>query len=296
MHKVMVKLVAFDQKKQNQYRTKGSVYMLQILTMHQCFDENHAMSSWDIVEHLRRYNLEVTNRAPQYYKSAINGEPVLNLLSKDEKEDYRQHKKEYEKNYLVLSKKGPNGGFWLNSNILLPSFNFTEKEKKAIMEAYAFLKKAEGIKNPVVLERAFLKILNQCSFEYQDLNHRSQIYYFVPYHVRWDELETYLETIQSAIRSNHWICFSYQKRESSQKETKTIRPYKIVFYDGNFYVLGSEERKEKFKKFRIDPFRMFDLQMLDSIFLYDEDFKTKNELGRFGLYNRKREIKQRVAA
>ena len=106
--------------------------MLQILAMHQCFDESHTMSSREIVEHLSRYDLEVNNRAPQYYKSAINGEPVLNLLSKEEKADYQKHKKEYEKNHLVLSKKGPNGGFWLNSNILLPTLNFTDQEKEAL--------------------------------------------------------------------------------------------------------------------------------------------------------------------
>lgn len=283
--KFKVRLLMTDQKKQNQYRTKGSIYMLQILAMHQCFDESHTMSSREIVEHLSRYDLEVNNRAPQYYKSAINGEPVLNLLSKEEKADYQKHKKEYEKNHLVLSKKGPNGGFWLNSNILLPTLNFTDQEKEALIEAYSFLQTAEGIKNPVVLETAFLKILNQCSLKFQNLNHRSQIYYFVPYHVRWNELEKYLETIQSAIRSNHWISFSYQKRESIQKEEKTIRPHKIIFYDGNFYIVGTENKGGSYKKYRVDPFRMYDLQELDSKFLYDDDFKTSRELGCFGLYH-----------
>jgi len=78
-----------------------------------------------------------------------------------------------------------------------------------------------------------------------------------------------LKALESSILKRVEVTYSYQKF------TFTVEPYKIISFDGYWYLLGRDVKKNTIKKYKIKDIN--NLSLNKNVFMYDENISDKLE-------------------
>lgn len=77
-------------------------------------------------------------------------------------------------------------------------------------------------------------------------------------------IQSYLESIKSALQENKLLSFGYVAHHGN-KTTRTVEPYQLVMKSGHWYLQGYCYKRNDFRLFRLS--RMSSLQMQDETFM-----------------------------
>lgn len=186
----------------------------------------------------------------------------------------------YDAGYLIEYQNGAKGGYFLDSSCLLPSLNFSNNEKTALIRAYDFLENSEffHLKN---FQDAIIKI--KANFDTDNILHESYINQAKPIDV--DLINEYYNIISKAILDRRKIEIKYESLQREKKiKTTIIHPYELIMYQNFWYLIARDESSDKqFKIYKLSK-RIKSLKVLDDKpFYFDEDFKASDYIGKTSL-------------
>ncbi|MEG0686689.1 MAG: WYL domain-containing protein, partial [Erysipelotrichales bacterium] len=181
----------------------------------------------------------------------------------------------YDAGYVIEYQNGAHGGYFLDSACLLPSINFSNNEKTAMIRSYDFLKDSDffHLKN---FQDALIKL--KANFDSDDVLHESYINQAKP--LDTDLIDTYYKILSDAIIKRRKVSLTYESINSNQIKNTIIHPYELIRYQNFWYLIARDEASDKqFKIYKLSK-RMKSIEILeDKPFYFDEEFKASREVG-----------------
>lgn len=119
-----------------------------------------------------------------------------------------------------------------------------------------------------VFEDPFRNILRKAISEKYD----SPFYVKMPEGLKLNKEYPFLNELEQAIDDNKKIIVRYKTLETEKEEDFKLRPLKIIFYDGFWYLLSQTEDRNCLPKFRLENIKK--VKVLDEYFEPPENLKT----------------------
>lgn len=82
----------------------------------------------------------------------------------------------------------------------------------------------------------------------------------------------YVNALKQAIGASNKIILKYRVPDNNKEKTYRLRPLRIIFYEGFWYLLAQVEGKSWIPKFRLE--RITEVRVLDETFVEPENLKT----------------------
>ena len=242
---------------------KSENQKLKIFYVLKCFleksDENHPISSEDIIKYLIKFNIEAENRS--IYRD-------INLL----------------RNELGIDIDGRRG-----TKYRLMSRDFDFSDLRIIVECVRYAKFISTAKS-----KELIKTLSKLCNKYQRKQLETDTYLYDRAKTTQNGVIKAIDDINAAMSKEQGgkpqkISFKYLKYainnvhtrvERKKGSTYIVSPYKLLINDGNYYLLAFADKEQDFRTYRID--RMKDLKILDEprdgedVFA-EIDFNTYNQ-------------------
>lgn len=117
-------------------------------------------------------------------------------------------------------------------------------------------------------ENPFRNILRKVISEKYD----TPFYVKIPEGVKLNKEYSFLNDLERAIDDNQKIMVRYKALEVGKEEDFKLRPLKIIFYDGFWYLLSQTDDKNCLPKFRLENIKK--VKVLDEYFEPPENLKT----------------------
>lgn len=218
--------------------------------------------------------LEILKDGRKYKK-----EELAQLLDTNPRNIIEYRKDLYDAGYFIEYLNGVNGGYYLDTECLLPTLNLSNNEKTALYRSYEYLKNSDffHLKN---YSDALIKI--KANFESKNILHESYINQARPLDI--DLIDNYYKLLSNAILSRRKVSLKYESISSKQMKKTIIHPYELIRYQNFWYLIARDESSEKqFKIYKLSK-RMKELTILeDKPFYFDEDFKASDYIGKTSL-------------
>lgn len=200
------------------------------------------------------------------YKGFATAAELSAILEVDKKTIYRYIETLIEGNVPIETKKGRNGGFYLDNNFIMKQPDLTERELYSLMLASEILTKEKGFLYEHNLKSAVEKIKNIAGVKNSAKFDIASIESF-------EKLEDKISKILQAIDSGRSIeidLFSINK-ESIKK--LIIDPYAVVFKDSQWHVIGLDHNIDKIRSYLLN--RIAAAKQTDYVFIKPPDFDLK---------------------
>ena len=218
--------------------------------------------------------LEILRDGRKYKKNEL-----AELLETNPRNIIEYRKDLYDAGYTIEYQNGSNGGYYLDSDCLLPSVNLSNNEKTALIRSYDFLKNSDffHLKN---YYDAIIKI--KANFDSSNILHESYINQARPIDV--DLIDSYYKVLSNAISRHRKVMLKYESINSNSIKKTIIHPYELIRYQNFWYLMARDESSDKqFKLYKLSK-RMKEITILDDKpFYFDEDFKASDYIGKTSL-------------
>ncbi|WP_269410958.1 helix-turn-helix transcriptional regulator [Lentibacillus daqui] len=173
----------------------------------------------------------------------------------------------------IISDTGHYGGYTLlNSFIEAPLF-FDLDEQISLFHAAVFAEEA-GYYGGEALNRAISKLSKYTNQEQEtkinqhlsSLEVMSQLIFF--------PMEPLLKELERAVADGYSVKISYNKSDEEQSNYRLIDPYRIIYWNHKWYVIGFCHLRNDFRSFRVD--RIESLMLTENKFNRPENFSARD--------------------
>ncbi|MDE6196088.1 MAG: WYL domain-containing protein [Erysipelotrichaceae bacterium] len=191
-----------------------------------------------------------------------------------------EFKKELEEaGYFIESTTGKYGGYRLQKKSMLPSLALRQDEKRALMEAYEYIKSKPGFLKMKVYEQAMDKLnmqLQQDQIENRIYMQENDIAISATVQAMVDQAEL-------AKKEKKVLKILYKGVKDTEAREIAIHPYEILYYKDAYYCLAYSLKAKDFRNFKFSEERMKQVQIEELSFTRDIHFKLKDYIGKLGL-------------
>jgi len=151
----------------------------------------------------------------------------------------------------IISDAGHNGGYSLLHEFTKAPLFFDVNEQKALIHAASFASEA-GYPFSEVLNGAVTKLKKYTNPEQLDYINRHLTGFDVIQPPAKSELETLLQDIEESVAEGLTLLMEYQKGNESTPQSRSIDPYGLVYWKGNWYVVAYCHLRLEIRSFRVD--------------------------------------------
>ncbi|KMJ59133.1 DeoR faimly transcriptional regulator [Bacillus sp. LL01] len=171
----------------------------------------------------------------------------------------------------IISDTGHNGGYTLWKPFYEAPLFFDLEEQTSLLHAAVFAEEA-GYYGGEALNRSITKLNNYTNQEQE--TKIAQQFKSLEIINRSNSLsiQPFLKQLELAVVSEYSVKIQYKKR-SGDHSNRTIDPYKIIYWNHNWYVGGLCHLRNDIRSFRVD--RIETLTLTENQFKQPEDFPTR---------------------
>ncbi|WP_128893752.1 helix-turn-helix transcriptional regulator [Longirhabdus pacifica] len=154
----------------------------------------------------------------------------------------------------IVSDTGHHGGYTLLKHFMEAPLFFDHEEQTSLIHAVVFAKKA-GYYGGESLDKAITKLHHhtnqkQAAQVEKHINHLEVISGQHSFSMQ-PSMETYLHTIAIAITEGITIRINYRKNNEEQSTSRLLDPYKMMYWNENWYVIGFCHLRNDIRSFRV---------------------------------------------
>lgn len=191
-----------------------------------------------------------------------------------------EFKKELEEaGYLIESTTGKYGGYRLHNKSILPSLSLHQEEKRALAEAYEYIKSKPGFLKMKDYEQAMDKLNTQLQQDRDEQRVYMQDQDFVVTSV----IQEMVHMAEIAKKEKKVLKILYKGVKDLEAKEIRIHPYEILHYKDAYYCLAYSLKAKDFRNFKFSTERMKQVQIEEAHFTRDFDFDLKQHIGKLGL-------------
>ncbi|MGE5700951.1 MAG: helix-turn-helix transcriptional regulator [Clostridia bacterium] len=172
----------------------------------------------------------------------------------------------------IISDAGHNGGYSLLRQFTEAPLFFDLNEQKALVHAATFAQEA-GYPFEEALNQAIAKLKRYTNQEQLEQINRHELGFDVIHPAASPSLKAMLQELETAVAHGRTVQMDYQKGSEASAQTRTLDPYGIVYWKGNWYVVGHCHMRGETRSFRVD--RIQRLQPTTATFQRPDGFSAR---------------------
>lgn len=173
----------------------------------------------------------------------------------------------------IISEPGHNGGYTLLNNFMDAPLFFDSEEQTSLFHAAVFAKEA-GYYGGEALDRAVTKLGNYSNPVQETKIHQHVASLEVISRVSSSPIEPFLKELQQAVVDGYSVNIWYRKSGEQTVKDRVMDPYKLLYWNHNWYVVGYCHLRSDMRSFRVD--RIERLLLTKNMFTQPEHFSARD--------------------
>jgi predicted DNA-binding transcriptional regulator YafY len=173
----------------------------------------------------------------------------------------------------IISESGHNGGYSLLNHFIEAPLFFDFEEQTSLLHAAVFAGEA-GYYGGEALNRAVSKLGKYSNPEQETKINQHVSSLEVISHLRSSSVEPTLKVLETAVADEYSVKITYQNGKENQFSDRLIDPYRIIYWNNKWYVIGFCHLRKEHRSFRVD--RIERLILTQDTFIRPEDFSASN--------------------
>ncbi|MGD6794753.1 helix-turn-helix transcriptional regulator [Metabacillus indicus] len=173
----------------------------------------------------------------------------------------------------IISEPGHNGGYTLLNNFIEAPLFFDSEEQTSLFHAAVFAEEA-GYYGGEALNRAISKLSNYSNQEQETEINQHVTSLEVINRLSSHSMEPFLKKLQRAAADGYSVKIIYYKSGEKQSNERLIDPYRMIYWNNKWYVIGFCHLRNDIRSFRVD--RMESLMLSENKFNRPENFSARD--------------------
>ncbi|ADK16599.1 MULTISPECIES: helix-turn-helix transcriptional regulator [Clostridium] len=211
------------------------------------------------------------------YKGLTTASELSEILEVDKKTIYRYIRNLNEASVPIYTKKGRNGGFYIDQNFYIKPSNLSENELEALLMAEEILTSKNGFVYEKDLKNAIFKVKSVNVNKNEDLSKINDNKNFsINYVGNMENLEDKISKINYSMSRGRSLSINYFSVNKNNLTMRKIDPYDLIFKEGDWYIIGYCHMKGDIRSFKLN--RVKNLKISKDIYMRPHTFSLKEYL------------------
>ncbi|TPV42210.1 helix-turn-helix transcriptional regulator [Bacillus dicomae] len=173
----------------------------------------------------------------------------------------------------IISEPGHNGGYSLLNNFIEAPLFFDFEEQTSLFHAAVFAEEA-GYYGGEALNRAISKLSKYSNQEQETKINQHLTSLEVISRLSSLSIETFLKELEQAVADGYSVKILYHKSGEKQLNYRLVDPYRIIYWNNKWYVIGFCHLRDDIRSFRVD--RIESLMLTENKFNQPENFSARD--------------------
>ncbi|MET1178573.1 WYL domain-containing protein [Peribacillus simplex] len=173
----------------------------------------------------------------------------------------------------IISEPGHNGGYTLLNNFIEAPLFFDFEEQTSLFHAAVFAEEA-GYYGGEALNRAISKLSKYSNQEQETKINQHLSSLEVISRLSSLSMEPFLKELEQAVADGYSVKILYHKNAEKQLNYRLVDPYRIIYWNNKWYVIGFCHLRNDIRSFRVD--RIESLTLTENKFNRPENFSARD--------------------
>ncbi|GAE32987.1 helix-turn-helix transcriptional regulator [Alkalihalobacillus hemicellulosilyticus] len=173
----------------------------------------------------------------------------------------------------VISEPGHNGGYTLLNNFIEAPLFFDFEEQTSLYHAAVFAEEA-GYYGGEALNRAISKLSNYSNQEQETKINQHLTSLEVISRLRSLSIEPLLKELEQAVADGYSVRILYQKSGEKQLNDRLVDPYRMIYWNNKWYMIGFCHLRNDIRSFRIN--RIESIMLTENKFNRPDNFSARD--------------------
>ncbi|MGD6965579.1 helix-turn-helix transcriptional regulator [Rossellomorea vietnamensis] len=173
----------------------------------------------------------------------------------------------------IISEPGHNGGYSLMNNFIEAPLFFDFEEQTSLYHAAVFAEEA-GYYGGEALNRAISKLSKYSNPEQETKVNQHLTSLEVISRVSSLSMESFLKKLEQAVADGYSVKILYHKSGEKQLNDRLVDPYRIIYWNNKWYLIGFCHLRNDIRSFRVD--RIENLLLTENKFNPPENFSARD--------------------
>lgn len=173
----------------------------------------------------------------------------------------------------IISEPGHNGGYNLLNNFIEAPLYFDFEEQTSLFHAAVFAEEA-GYYGGEALNRAISKLSKYSNQEQETKINQHLTSLEVISRLSSLSMESLLKELEQALTDEYSVKILYHKSGEKQLNYRLVDPYRIIYWNNKWYVIGFCHLRNDIRSFRVD--RIENLMRTENNFNQPENFSARD--------------------
>ncbi|MFI8685899.1 helix-turn-helix transcriptional regulator [Rossellomorea sp. NPDC077527] len=173
----------------------------------------------------------------------------------------------------IISEPGHNGGYSLLNHFIEAPLFFDFEEQTSLFHAAVFAEEA-GYYGGEALDRAISKLSHHSNQEQETKINQHVTSLEVISRLRSPSMEPFLKELEQAVADGYSVKILYHKSGEKQLNDRLVDPYRMVYWNHKWYVIGYCHLRNDIRSFRVD--RMESLLLTENTFNRPKNFSARD--------------------
>ncbi|MGE7921342.1 helix-turn-helix transcriptional regulator [Viridibacillus sp. NPDC093762] len=173
----------------------------------------------------------------------------------------------------IISEPGHNGGYTLLNNFIEAPLFFDFEEQTSLFHAAVFAEEA-GYYGGEALNRAISKLSKYSNQEQETKINQHLTSLEVISRLSSLSMEPFLKELEQAVADGYSVKILYHKNGEKQLNYRLVDPYRIIYWNNKWYVIGFCHLRNDIRSFRVD--RIESLMLTENKFNRPENFSARD--------------------
>jgi len=173
----------------------------------------------------------------------------------------------------IISEPGHNGGYTLLNNFIEAPLFFDFEEQTSLFHAAVFAEEA-GYYGGEALNRAISKLSKYSNQEQETKINQHFTSLEVITRLSSHSMEPFLKELEQAVADGYSVKINYHKSGEKQLNYRLVDPYRIIYWNNKWYVIGFCHLRNDIRSFRVD--RIESLMLTENKFNQPENFSARD--------------------
>ncbi|MDM5186375.1 WYL domain-containing protein [Bacillus sp. DX4.1] len=173
----------------------------------------------------------------------------------------------------IISDTGHNGGYTLLNNFIEAPLFFDFEEQTSLFHAAVFAEEARYYGGEA-LNRAISKLSKYSNQEQETKINQHLTSLEVISRLSSLSMEPFLKELEQAVADGYSVKILYHKSGEEQSKYRLFDPYRIIYWNNKWYVIGFCHLRNDIRSFRVD--RIESLMLTESKFNRPENFSARD--------------------
>ena len=173
----------------------------------------------------------------------------------------------------IISDSGHNGGYSLLNHFIEAPLFFDIEEQTSLFHAAVFASEA-GYYGGEALNRAVSKLGKYSNPEQETQRNQHLSSLEVISRLHSSSVESTLKALETSVADEYSVKITYQNSKENQSSDRLIDPYRIIYWNRKWYVIGFCHLRKEVRSFRVDRIEKF--LLTEDRFIQPKDFSASD--------------------